>query len=1093
MSSDHEGRYGMSGGIGGKMPHSHSTPAGVDGGGSRTPPTTPRKAGKMLAFRVQMLDDSITMFQVQAKALGRVLFDQVCKQLHLLEADYFGLEYQEPNGTKYWLDLEKPVCRQVGLSLVDPLLRFCVKFYTPDPAQLEEEFTRYLFCLQIKRDLAQGLLQCNDNTAALMASYIVQAECGDYVIEDYPDHTYLSTYKFVPHQDNELERRIMENHKKHAGQSPAEADLNLLETARRCELYGMKMHPAKDHENVPLNLAVAHMGIIVFQHYTKINTFSWAKIRKISFKRKKFLIKLHPEGYGYYKDTVEFFFEGRNECKNFWKKCVENHGFFRCSVVKRVTRQKTRVLSRGSSFRYSGKTQKQIVEFVRDNYVKRQTFQRSNSFRQTSSGRALQGSEGGGYRGATSSSSLLGSSSISAHPLLPLGDPALETPALSLSCGSMTLDSPTTVTSVSMGGTNHRRDDTAMSYRTLTSIDVHSTATPYGQGQVASHATSHHQQQSQYQQQQQTRISSTEDAEAEKPQESPKGSPQHQQQQPDTPQSTRKSENNNSVYMRGMAERRLANGSCGQEIGNLSPNELSPVKPMRNGDLGDDGDIRKIKRWPTDKAYFISKELLMTERTYKKDLEVINVWFREELSKEHESEGDYLVTLIELLADAHGPCLHEMESRLARWESNARHNIGDFLYNTLLNVLPLYDQYLENLLPVLEKFEYSIRTSKHFDQLCRDFEAQKHCYLPLTSFLLKPLQRLLHYNSIIDRLLDHYPKDHTDFEDCLAARDRLGETLLEGLTVLNQAENLVQLCELQRDISGFDNLVQEGRRFIRQGCLQKYSRKGFQQRMFFLFSDVLLYTFRSQQPTQSFRVHGQLPLKSMKIQENDNKTGSDFAFVIHGLGNQSLTVAASSEEEKERWLEDLNMAIAQTDSVEGKMPYLNLKTCILGSVDEVGDGTGMEGDRTSCGGAKASQRSNTTVHVCWHRNTSISYSDQLRAFQNQLSGFLLRKFKNSNGWQKLWVVFTNFCLFFYKSHQDDFPLASLPLLGYAVSQPADKDAINKDFVFKLQFKNHVYFFRAESDYTYGRWMEVIKSATQQSHVTTSTVSKRTIK
>lgn len=54
---------------------------------------------------------------------------------------------------------------------------------------------------------------------------------------------------------------------------------------------------------------------------------------------------------GYYKDTVEFFFEGRNECKNFWKKCVENHGFFRCSVVKHVPRQKTRVLSRGSSFR----------------------------------------------------------------------------------------------------------------------------------------------------------------------------------------------------------------------------------------------------------------------------------------------------------------------------------------------------------------------------------------------------------------------------------------------------------------------------------------------------------------------------------------------------------------------------------------------------------------------------------------------------------------------------------------------------------------------------------------------------------------------
>jgi hypothetical protein len=57
------------------------------------------------------------------------------------------------------------------------------------------------------------------------------------------------------------------------------------------------MHPAKDHEQVNLNLSVAHMGILVFQNITKINTFSWAKIRKLSFKRKKFLIKLQPEGY----------------------------------------------------------------------------------------------------------------------------------------------------------------------------------------------------------------------------------------------------------------------------------------------------------------------------------------------------------------------------------------------------------------------------------------------------------------------------------------------------------------------------------------------------------------------------------------------------------------------------------------------------------------------------------------------------------------------------------------------------------------------------------------------------------------------------
>ena len=52
--------------------------------------------------------------------------------------------------------------------------------------------------------------------------------------------------------------------------------------------------------------------------------------------------------------------------------------------------------------------------------------------------------------------------------------------------------------------------------------------------------------------------------------------------------------------------------------------------------------------------------------------------------------------------------------------------------------------------------------------------------------------------------------------------------------------------------------------------------------------------------------------------------------------------------------------------------------------------------------------------------------------------------------------------------QDDYPLASLPLLGYSVSTPAESDGIHKDYVFKLQFKNHVYFFRAESEYTFER-------------------------
>uniref|UniRef100_T1HCY8 PH domain-containing protein n=3 Tax=Rhodnius TaxID=13248 RepID=T1HCY8_RHOPR len=232
-------------------------------------------------------------------------------------------------------------------------------------------------------------------------------------------------------------------------------------------------------------------------------------------------------------------------------------------------------------------------------------------------------------------------------------------------------------------------------------------------------------------------------------------------------------------------------------------------------------------------------------------------------------------------------------------------------------------------------------------------------------------------------------------------------------------------------------------------------------------SDMMLY---SNLCGQTFKVHGQMPISSLTVQEReDNPTPN--SFIIYS-GTRAITVSANSPEEKDKWLEDIARAIEESKNITKQTSLLSLKCS--SSADDVNEKCGEDTVRAT------PQRSNTTVHVCWHRNTSISLNDQIRAAQNQLSGYLLRKFKNSNGWQKLWVVFTNFCLFFYKTFQDDAPLASLPLLGYCVTTPTEKDNINKDYVFKLQFKNHVYFFRAESEYTFGRWMEVIGSATQHS-------------
>lgn len=132
----------------GKLPHSYSSPAGVDSAPmDDSAVDAKQKAGKLLSIYVVMLDDSTVTFHVPHKTLGQAVFDLACQQINLLEIDYFGLEYEDSNHIKYWLDCQKPLNRQLGLSLTRCTLHFGVKFYTPDPAQLEEEFTRYLYCL----------------------------------------------------------------------------------------------------------------------------------------------------------------------------------------------------------------------------------------------------------------------------------------------------------------------------------------------------------------------------------------------------------------------------------------------------------------------------------------------------------------------------------------------------------------------------------------------------------------------------------------------------------------------------------------------------------------------------------------------------------------------------------------------------------------------------------------------------------------------------------------------------------------------------------------------------------------------------------
>ncbi|CAH1238467.1 PTPN4 [Branchiostoma lanceolatum] len=331
--------------------------------------------------QVYMLDDTVQTFKVFKKDKGGVLLDKVFKYLDLVERDYFCLMFQDdiPEQMR-WLDAHKPIRKQIRTGSPYSLY-FRVKFYATDPSKLQEEYTRYHFFLQLKKDILEGRLPCSPHTASLLASYAAQSELGDY---DPSEHLpgYLQEFRFVPNQSPEFEREVEELHKRHVGQPPSESEFNYLDRAKRLEFYGVDLHYARDQSNLEIQLGVTAAGISIYQNGVKINTFSWAKIVKISFKRKQFFLQLRKEPNDDRENAIGFNLANYRACKNLWKSCVEHHTFFRLDTPKLPSRRNMLTLFKlGSKYRYSGRTERQTIELGKEEGNRNRTFNRNPFFR----------------------------------------------------------------------------------------------------------------------------------------------------------------------------------------------------------------------------------------------------------------------------------------------------------------------------------------------------------------------------------------------------------------------------------------------------------------------------------------------------------------------------------------------------------------------------------------------------------------------------------------------------------------------------------------------------------------------------------------
>jgi hypothetical protein len=323
--------------------------------------TTTVRVRNGVTCRVLLLDGSEYELQVEKSAKGQVLVDKVCAYISLLEKDYFSLSFRDSSDIKFWLNHEKNISQQMKNN--HWVFSFEIKFYPTEPSTLHEDLTRYLLYLQLRSDILAGRLPCSFVTYSLLGSYSVQSDLGDYDVDEHGHGSdYIRSIRFAPNQTEELLDKISDLHKTHRGQSPAEAEMNFLENAKKLAMYGVHLHDAKDKEGVEIVVGVCASGLLIYRDKLRINRFAWPKILKISYKRNIFSVKVRPGEFEQIHGTTAYKLANYTMAKRLWKLAVEHHTFFRLREPEPAKRNPFPLF--GSKFRYSGRTQYQTRNAV---------------------------------------------------------------------------------------------------------------------------------------------------------------------------------------------------------------------------------------------------------------------------------------------------------------------------------------------------------------------------------------------------------------------------------------------------------------------------------------------------------------------------------------------------------------------------------------------------------------------------------------------------------------------------------------------------------------------------------------------------------
>lgn len=283
-----------------------------------------------LVARIQLLNNEFVEFTLSVESTGQESLEAVAQRLELREITYFSLWYYNKQNLRRWVDLEKPLKKQLDKYASEPTIYFGVVFYVPSVSQLQQEVTRYQYYLQLKKDILEGNIPCTIEQAIHLAGLAVQADFGDF--DQYESQDFLQKFALFPVgwlQDEkvleEATQKVAILHQKYRGLTAPDAEMLYMQEVERMDGYGEESYPAKDSQGSDISVGACLEGVFVKHKNGRPPViFRWHEIANMSHNKSFFALELTSK-----EETVQCQTEDMETAKYVWRLCVARHKFYR--------------------------------------------------------------------------------------------------------------------------------------------------------------------------------------------------------------------------------------------------------------------------------------------------------------------------------------------------------------------------------------------------------------------------------------------------------------------------------------------------------------------------------------------------------------------------------------------------------------------------------------------------------------------------------------------------------------------------------------------------------------------------------------------